>query len=104
IEEYVAVHISTRATSLSTQSYPFGIALQQQVACPLRVDAVEKVGATLTTRNNRIVQAGFLNRSCAFDARLESILLEDPLKIFFREYRSRAERLASSKCSPLFPQ
>src|SRR6516164_4370591 len=52
-------------------------------ACRKRADAVEKVGATLTTRNNRIAQAGFLNRSCAFDARLESILLEDPLKIFF---------------------
>src|SRR5215471_13536228 len=54
---------------------------------PLMTDAVEKVGATLTTRNNRIAQAGFLNRSCAFDARLESILLEDPLKIFFRQHR-----------------
>src|SRR5713101_6784513 len=29
-------------------------------------------------RNNRIVGANFLNRSCAFDARLESMLLEDP--------------------------
>src|SRR5262252_3867461 len=57
----------------------------------LWVDAVEKVGATLTTRNNRIAQAGFLNRSCAFDARLESILLEDPLKIFFRQYRPKAD-------------
>ena len=55
--------------------------------CPLLADAVEKVSATLTTRNDRIAQAGFLNRSCAFDARLESILLEDPLKIFFRQYR-----------------
>src|SRR5215471_3532195 len=50
---------------------------------PLMTDAVEKVGATLTTRNNRIAQAGFLNRSCAFDARLESILREDPSKSFF---------------------
>src|SRR5215471_154021 len=69
---------------------------------PLMTDAVEKVGATLTTRNNRIAQAGFLNRSCAFDARLESILLEDPLKIFFRQYRSKAERLTPSKSSPQF--
>src|SRR5215472_7941743 len=69
----------------------------------LRVDAVEKVGATLTTRNNRIAQAGFLNRSCAFDARLESILLEDPLKIFFRQHRSRREQLEVSKSFPLFP-
>src|SRR5215831_7113216 len=74
--------------------------------CSLRAlskltDAVEKVGATLTTRNNRIAQAGFLNRSCAFDARLESILLEDPLKIFFRRYRSKAVSLGLSTTSPL---
>src|SRR5262252_2693308 len=50
----------------------------------LWVDAVEKVGATLTTRNNRIAQAGFLNRSCAFDARLELILLRrSPQNPFF---------------------
>jgi hypothetical protein len=61
--------------------------------CQLLADAVEKVGATLTTRNNRIAQAGFLNRSCAFAARLESILLEDPLKIFFRRYRPIVEVL-----------
>ena len=64
--------------------------------CSLRVvlfvtDAVEKVGATLPTRNNGIAQAGFLNRSCAFAARLESILLEDPLKIFFRQYRPEGD-------------
>src|SRR5262252_7385122 len=70
----------------------------------LWVDAVEKVGATLTTRNNRIAQAGFLNRSCAFDARLESILLEDSLKIFFRQYRSRREQLEVSKSFPPYPQ
>jgi hypothetical protein len=29
-------------------------------------------------RNNRIMGANFLNQSCAFDARLESILLADP--------------------------
>src|SRR5215813_1925826 len=57
-------------------------------------DVVEKVGATLTTRNNRIAQAGFLNRSCAFAARLESILLEDPLKIFFRQYRPIGDNAA----------
>src|SRR5262252_10856098 len=57
----------------------------------LWADAVEKVGATLPTRNNRIAQAGFLNRSCAFAARLESILLEDPLKIFFRQYRPKGD-------------
>src|SRR5262252_4993844 len=64
---------------------------------PLMTDAVEKVGATLTTRNNRIAQAGFLNRSCAFDARLESILLEDPLKIFFRQHRPIADLMLLRK-------
>jgi len=34
-------------------------------------DAVEKVGGMLPTRNNRIMGAAFLNRSCASDARLE---------------------------------
>jgi hypothetical protein len=29
-------------------------------------------------RNNRIMGANFLNQSCAFDARLQSILLGDP--------------------------
>src|SRR5215472_9439323 len=72
-------------------------------AFPALTDAVEKVGATLPTRNNRIAQAGFLNRSCAFAARLESILLEDPLKIVFRQYQSKCERLIKSKCFPLRP-
>src|SRR5262252_9134080 len=67
---------------------------------PLLTDAVEKVGATLTTRNNRIAQAGFLNRSCAFDARLESILLEDPLKIFFRRHRPLADIQSPNFRSP----
>jgi hypothetical protein len=34
-------------------------------------DAVEKVGGMLPTRNNRIMGAAFLNRSCPSDARLE---------------------------------
>jgi hypothetical protein len=41
-------------------------------------DAVEKVGGMPLARNNRIMGANFLNQSCAFDARLESILLGDP--------------------------
>jgi hypothetical protein len=38
-------------------------------------DAVEKGAGMPAARNNRIMGAGFLNRSCAFYARLESILL-----------------------------
>jgi micrococcal nuclease len=38
-------------------------------------DTVEKVCGMPSTRNNRINIADFLNRSCAFDARFESILL-----------------------------
>ena len=41
-------------------------------------------------RNKRIVDADFLNRSCAFDARLESKLLGQTLKILFRQHRSLA--------------
>jgi len=40
--------------------------------------AVEKVCGMPSVRNNRIMVADFLNRSCAFDARFESILLAAP--------------------------
>jgi hypothetical protein len=60
-------------------------------ACPLRVDAVEKVGGMPLARNNQIMGANFLNQSCAFDARLESILLGDPFKILFQQHRSLAD-------------
>jgi hypothetical protein len=41
-------------------------------------DAVEKVRSMPPTRNNRIKETDFLNRSCAFDAGFESMLLGDP--------------------------
>jgi len=47
-------------------------------SCPLLTDAVEKVDDMPPARNNRIMGADFLNRSCAFDARLESMLLGGP--------------------------
>jgi len=50
-------------------------------------DAVEKVPGMPPARNKRIMGAEFLNRSCAFDARLESMLLGDPLKILFQQHR-----------------
>jgi hypothetical protein len=46
--------------------------------CPLWVDAVEKVRDIPAERNNRIREVDFLNRTCAYDTRLESILLADP--------------------------
>src|SRR5262245_20001109 len=54
-------------------------------------------------RNNRITGANFLNRSCAFDARLESMLLGVPLKILFQQHRSRAEELHVTITGPLLP-
>jgi len=50
---------------------------------PLWVDAVEKVRSMPPTRNNRINETYFLNRSCASQAILESMLLGRPLKLFF---------------------
>jgi hypothetical protein len=41
-------------------------------------DAVEKVRDAPPTRNNRIMRADVLNRSCEFTGRFESILLRDP--------------------------
>jgi hypothetical protein len=45
--------------------------LSASLAPPPLTDAVEKVGGMSPTRNNRIMGAAFLNRSCAADARLE---------------------------------
>jgi len=60
---------------------------------PVVADAVEKVRGILLIRNNRIIRVGFLNRTCAFDAHFESILLRDPPKIFFRQHRPEAADL-----------
>jgi hypothetical protein len=57
----------------------------------LVADAVEKVCRKMPARNNRIEGTDILNRSCAFDAYLESIFLEEPLKIFFRQHRPVCE-------------
>jgi len=42
-------------------------------------------------RNYRISGDDILNRSCAFHAGLESILLGDPSKILFQQYRPKAD-------------
>ena len=47
-------------------------------AFPLLTDAVEKVGDGAPARNNRIASDDFLNRTCAFGSRLESILFRGP--------------------------
>jgi hypothetical protein len=44
----------------------------------LLTDAVEKVGDGAPARNNRIASDDFLNRTCAFGGRLESILFRGP--------------------------
>jgi hypothetical protein len=53
-----------------------GLTLSRKVR--MGVDAVEKVHGMPSARNNRIMVADFLNRSCAFDACCESILLGVP--------------------------
>ena len=63
---------------------------------PNLTDAVEKVCSVPSARNNRIILADFLNRSCAFDARFESILLAAPPKILFQQHRPVAEVTACS--------
>jgi hypothetical protein len=73
---------------------------QVPVGRRLRVDAVEKVRGIQLTRNNRIIGLDFLNRTCAFEAHFESILLREPPKSFFDsighlETRSDAYRCAS---------
>src|SRR6266446_4081090 len=60
----------------------------RQPNCPLRVDAVEKGGGIQPAHNNRIMGASFLNRSCGFDARVESMLLGAPPQNLFQQQRS----------------
>ena len=70
--------------------------LRDAARCPLWVDAVEKVGSKSRMRNNRIEEACCSNQSCANYWFLESKLPCGTLKIFFQQYRSKAEKLTSS--------
>ena len=66
-------------------------------------DAVEKVRSVPSARNNRIILADFLNRSCAFDARFESILLAAAAQNPFQQHRPESRGLfevASSASAP----
>jgi hypothetical protein len=65
----------------------------------LLTDAVEKVRGLPSLRNNRIRRACLANQCCPNGADLESILLGEVPKIFFRQHRpgaalSRAENPA----------
>ena len=55
-------------------------------------DAVEKVLGILLTRNNRIIGLDFLNRTCAFEAHFESILLSLTLANFNVGHRAVVTR------------
>jgi hypothetical protein len=55
-------------------------------------DAVEKVGGMPPARNKRIASADFLNQYCVFGARLESMLLGDPLQNPFSTVSATSSR------------
>jgi hypothetical protein len=55
-------------------------------------DAVEKGRGMPPARNYRISGDDILNRSCAFHAGLESILLGTPPKILFQQHRPKADK------------
>lgn len=65
--------------------------------CPLRVDAVDKVGDEQRAGNNRIQVPRFLNQCCAPDSYLESMLLTRPSKNVYRQHRSEADITASNE-------
>src|SRR5262249_42100367 len=74
--------------TLSIAAYGFLMfATRRSADYRLWADAVEKVRGIRLERNNRIIGADFLNRTCAFGPHFESILLGDPAKIFFRQHR-----------------
>jgi hypothetical protein len=76
---------------LTTGCLPFTTRCSWGLECPNWVDAAEKGLSMSPARNYRISGADILNRSCAFDADLESILLGDPPKILFQQHRSLAD-------------
>jgi hypothetical protein len=65
------------------------------VARLILIDAVEKVRGILLTRNNRIVGLDSLNRTCAFEAHFESILLRDPPKNLFSTASTQTGHLSA---------
>src|SRR5665648_849088 len=54
-------------------------------------DAVDKVGDEQRAGNNRIQMPSFLNRYCAPDSYLDSMLLIRPSKNVYRQHRSKAD-------------
>src|SRR5262245_48573872 len=70
----------------------------------LWVDAVEKVGDGAPARNNRIASDDFLNRTCAFGGRLESILFRGPPQNPFSTASVRVGHSAVSARCPICPQ
>ena len=73
---------------------PSGHASSRQMS--LMTDAVKKVGGIPLARNNRIMEADFLNRCCSFNARLESILLGDPPQNPFSTVSTQSGQVALS--------
>jgi hypothetical protein len=76
-QELARASLSTRPSWSPSGGYGSNFRTSQAGRGPLRVDAVEKVGGALRGRNNRIIGDDFLNRSCAFGDRLQSILFGD---------------------------
>ena len=54
-------------------------------------DAVDKVGDEQRAGNNRIQVPSFLNRYCAPDSYLDSMLLTRPSKNVYRQHRPNAD-------------
>jgi hypothetical protein len=72
--------------------------LATQPGRQLLTDAVDKVGDERRAGNNRIQVPSFLNRYCAPDSYLDSMLLTRPSKNVYRQHRPIADIVA-----PQFP-
>jgi len=67
----------------------------------LWADAVEKVCGVRSARNNRMMVAAFLIRSCAFDARFESVLLRASPQNPFSTASTQSEDSCPSQTRPI---
>jgi hypothetical protein len=81
----LALAVNWRGVPASDRSTWHGLAPIPAIPGAMILAGLPRSAADMSAaRNNRIVRDDFLNQVCAFDARLESILLGDRLKILFQ--------------------
>ena len=88
-EKYILMLLCKNLNFIDPRLSAFGqertkVGFGPRMVCPL-------MSSMPPTRNNRIKETDFLNRSCAFDAGFKSMLLGDPSQNPFQQYRPNCD-------------